>query len=92
MRSSTARVALNVAAMLGAFVRDWLTFVGLSVAMLACAGAKDSDVFPFYVDAHLVDVMLLVSAGPALTFLLLRIATSRWSLRHSLPAPLAMPD
>lgn len=59
--------------MVGAFLRDWLGIVGLGTAMLAYAGARDPDVFPFYVDAHLVNVALLVSTGPAVAILLLRI-------------------
>lgn len=86
MRSGTARVALNAAVVLGAFVRDWLTIVGLSVATLAYAGAKNPDVFPFYVDAHLVGEALWLSVLPAVVATALRAMAGAWPLPLFRPA------
>jgi len=82
VRSSTATTSGRIASVIAAFLRDWLGIVGLGTAMLAYAGARDPDVFPFYVDAHLVDVALLVSAVPALLIALLRIVAPTYRKRQ----------
>jgi hypothetical protein len=92
VRNSTATASGRIALVIAAFLRDWLGIVGLGTAMLAYAGARDPNVFPFYVDVHLVDVALLVSAGPALAISLLRVLLLVWSGRLAPPASQALAD
>ncbi len=41
--------------------RNALFFAGLAVAILAFTGSRDPNLFPFYVDGHLVGSLLLAS-------------------------------
>lgn len=44
-----------------AVVRNSLLFTGPAVTILAFSGSRDPNLFPFYVDGHLVGSLLLVS-------------------------------
>ena len=70
MRSASVPIVLSTAPPEGAIAtaqtfvvvgRNSLFFVGLAVAILAFTGSRDPNLFPFYVDGHLVCSLLLVS-------------------------------
>lgn len=44
-----------------AIARNSLLFTGLAVTILAFTGSRDPNLFPFYVDGHLVGCLLLAS-------------------------------
>lgn len=53
--------AIATAQTLIAVGRNSLLFAGLAVAILAFTGSRDPNLFPFYVDGHLVGSLLLAS-------------------------------
>ena len=63
-------VAARLLSFLITLARDYLCVVGGEVVALAYFGRRDSNLFPFYVDAALVGHALIASAGGAavLTF------------------------
>lgn len=67
--SVLVEAVISTAKAFGSAIRDALCFAGLTLLVLATSGARVPDTFPFYVDGHLVDSVLLVSllAGAGMT-------------------------
>ena len=76
-RRGAGRLLVLVAARLLSFLitvaRDYLCVVGVEVVALAYCGRRDSNVFPFYVDATLVGHALLASAVGAAFLVFFRL-------------------